>query len=160
MLDRLKTAMVTTLLILTTSGCYMNNQSMINFDQLTLSKQPNFCLAYRNLLTKNMKQRQLISPIFNQPLPILVETFHQFIRYQKRMKRLQQDLSNDHYQYMTHSALFHFPDLIDVQLIPISKHQSTLYLYSRSLYGYYDFGVNCRRLKYWLQEISLLIKNR
>ena len=42
-----------------------------------------------------------------------------------------------------------FPDTIDVEVMPAGENQSTLALYSRSLVGRKDFGVNRARLQRW-----------
>ncbi len=52
------------------------------------------------------------------------------------------------------SAFFGFPDLIDVETIETGEAKSTLAIYSRSKYGYYDFGVNKRRVETWLRELA------
>jgi len=51
------------------------------------------------------------------------------------------------------SAIFRFPDLIDIELIDLGPAKSTLAIFSRSKYGYYDFGANKRRIDSWLREL-------
>jgi uncharacterized protein (DUF1499 family) len=46
--------------------------------------------------------------------------------------------------------VFNFPDLIAAQVNEAGADQSMLVLYSRSVYGYSDLGVNRRRLDDWL----------
>jgi hypothetical protein len=52
--------------------------------------------------------------------------------------------------YVARSAVFNFPDLIAVQVLP----DSTLILFSRSVYGRSDFGVNRKRLERWLAALD------
>ena len=52
-----------------------------------------------------------------------------------------------------HSAVFGFPDIIDIRVIDIEAARSTLAIYSRSQYGYYDFGANKWRVEMWLKEL-------
>lgn len=52
--------------------------------------------------------------------------------------------------YVARSALLNFPDLIAVQVNP----DSTLVLWSRSVYGRSDLGVNRRRLARWLGALD------
>ena len=52
--------------------------------------------------------------------------------------------------YVARSALLNFPDLIAVQVNP----DSTLVLWSRSVYGQSDLGVNRRRLARWLAALD------
>jgi uncharacterized protein (DUF1499 family) len=52
--------------------------------------------------------------------------------------------------FVARSALLNFPDLIAVQVTP----DSGLILWSRSLYGRSDFGVNRARLETWLAALE------
>lgn len=52
--------------------------------------------------------------------------------------------------YVARSAVLNFPDLIVVQVNP----DSTLVLWSRSVYGQSDLGVNRRRLARWLGALD------
>jgi uncharacterized protein (DUF1499 family) len=56
--------------------------------------------------------------------------------------------------FVARSAIFNFPDLITVQVGPIAPDNSTLVLYSRSVYGYSDLGVNRKRLDIWLAAVQ------
>jgi uncharacterized protein (DUF1499 family) len=52
--------------------------------------------------------------------------------------------------FVARSAVFNFPDLIAVQVTP----ESGLILWSRSVYGEGDFGVNRKRLQAWLAALD------
>ena len=58
------------------------------------------------------------------------------------------------------SAVFRFPDLIDIEIIAVGAARSTLAIYSRSKYGYFDFGVNKRRVREWLKELDVYADTR
>ncbi len=55
--------------------------------------------------------------------------------------------------FVARSAVFNFPDLIAAQVSEVGADRSTLVLYSRSVYGYSDLGVNRRRLDDWLAAL-------
>jgi uncharacterized protein (DUF1499 family) len=55
------------------------------------------------------------------------------------------------------SAVFNFPDLVTVQVVAQGENASTLVLYSRSVYGHSDLGVNRRRLRAWLDALNTVI---
>jgi len=55
--------------------------------------------------------------------------------------------------FVARSALLNFPDLITAQVAEAGPDASTLVLYSRSVYGYSDLGVNRKRLNTWLAAI-------
>jgi len=61
--------------------------------------------------------------------------------------------------YVARSALFNFPDLITVQVAPAAPDAarpdgSTLVLWSRSVYGESDLGVNRKRVAAWLAALD------
>jgi uncharacterized protein (DUF1499 family) len=55
--------------------------------------------------------------------------------------------------FVARSAVFNFPDLVAAQVNEAGADRSTLVLYSRSVYGYSDFGVNRQRLQGWLADL-------
>jgi hypothetical protein len=56
--------------------------------------------------------------------------------------------------YVVRSAVFNFPDLVAVQVTPDGADSSLLVLYSRSIYGRSDLGVNRKRLEAWLASLQ------
>jgi uncharacterized protein (DUF1499 family) len=56
--------------------------------------------------------------------------------------------------FVARSAVLNFPDLITAQVDEVAPAGSTVVLYSRSVYGYSDLGVNRRRLSTWLAAIQ------
>ena len=57
--------------------------------------------------------------------------------------------------YVVRSALLNFPDLVTVQVNPDGPDRGTLVIWSRSVYGRSDFGVNRDRTKAWLEAQRL-----
>ena len=57
-------------------------------------------------------------------------------------------------QYVARSAIFNFPDLIMVQVQPDGADGSGLIVYSRSVYGQSDLGVNRKRIVAWLAALQ------
>ena len=62
------------------------------------------------------------------------------------------------WHWVARSAVLNFPDLVTAQVIahaiPWDPDASELLLYSRSVYGYGDFGVNRQRLTAWLVALD------
>ena len=52
--------------------------------------------------------------------------------------------------FVARSAVFNFPDLIAVQVTP----EGGLILWSRSVYGEFDLGVNRKRVQAWLAALD------
>ena len=59
-----------------------------------------------------------------------------------------------HLRFVQRSFLLRYPDIIDVLVAPRGENASALALYSRSLVGRRDFGVNRARLERWLAALS------
>jgi uncharacterized protein (DUF1499 family) len=56
--------------------------------------------------------------------------------------------------FVVRSAVFNFPDLVTAQVVPAGPDASALVLYSRSVYGQSDLGVNHQRLTVWLAALD------
>jgi len=57
--------------------------------------------------------------------------------------------------YVVRSALLNFPDLVTVQVNADGVDRSTLVIWSRSVYGRSDLGVNRDRTNAWLEALRL-----
>lgn len=62
--------------------------------------------------------------------------------------------------FVARSAVLGFPDLIALQVLPGAEGGSQLVLWSRSVHGRYDFGVNRRRLAAWMSAIDAALPNQ
>ncbi len=47
-----------------------------------------------------------------------------------------------------------FPDLVTVRIFPQGTDRASAAIYSRSLYGHSDFGVNAARVRAWKAEVE------
>ncbi len=56
--------------------------------------------------------------------------------------------------YVARSAVFNFPDLITVQVRQETPDSSDLIIWSRSVYGECDLGVNRKRVQAWLGALD------
>jgi uncharacterized protein (DUF1499 family) len=61
--------------------------------------------------------------------------------------------------FVARSVVFNFPDLIAAQVDEVGPGTSTLVLYSRSVYGYSDLGVNRQRLDAWLAALRTKVNH-
>ena len=61
--------------------------------------------------------------------------------------------------FVVRSAVLNFPDLVTIEVDAAGPQASTLVLYSRSVYGYSDFGVNRQRLDAWLAALQATINH-
>jgi uncharacterized protein (DUF1499 family) len=57
-------------------------------------------------------------------------------------------------RFVQYSRVMRFPDTVDVEVLPSGDARSTLAIYSRSLVGYSDLGVNRARIERWLAALD------
>jgi uncharacterized protein (DUF1499 family) len=57
-------------------------------------------------------------------------------------------------RFIQYSRLMRYPDTIDVETFPLGEGGSSLAMYSRSLVGHGDFGVNRARLERWVEALE------
>jgi len=55
---------------------------------------------------------------------------------------------------LQHTRLMRFPDTIDIEVLPAADNRATLAIYSRSLVGRGDLGVNRARIERWLAKLD------
>ena len=55
--------------------------------------------------------------------------------------------------YVQRTQLMRFPDLVSVRFYDLAGGQSSIAIYSRSVYGYSDMGTNRRRVERWLARL-------
>jgi uncharacterized protein (DUF1499 family) len=55
---------------------------------------------------------------------------------------------------LQHTKLMRYPDTIDIEVLPAGDNRSTLAIYSRSLIGHGDLGVNRARIERWLSALD------
>lgn len=58
--------------------------------------------------------------------------------------------------WVARSLVWNFPDIVWAEVEPDGNGKSELVLYSRSMYGYGDFGVNRRRVAAWVAAVNAL----
>ena len=97
------------------------------------------------------------SPVFDVSLEELRGRWRELLAVQPRVVLLAEDKAGQQFDYVQRSARLRFPDLITVRFIAISPSQSTLAIYSRSIYGESDFGVNRARIDAWLKTLQNVV---
>lgn len=96
----------------------------------------------------------IVTPTYPVPAQRLYALMHDLAAAQPRTylaaaypDRLQDD-------WVARSAVFNFPDLVLVLIRPAGSAASTLVIYSRSVYGRSDLGVNLARVRTWLRALD------
>ncbi|NQY41994.1 MAG: DUF1499 domain-containing protein [Legionellales bacterium] len=116
----------------------------IDFKKLQISNmKPNHYL----ICPKNTCQSENdISPIYKTPAETLYNKTISIIQKIPRTQITYQDDENYTIVFVQKTKIFRFPDYIDIQIFSIDNNKSTIAIFSRAKYGYYDFGVNKNRV--------------
>jgi uncharacterized protein (DUF1499 family) len=96
----------------------------------------------------------IVTPTYNIPADGLFMLFQGVAAAQPRTYLAALYAEPLQVHYVARSAVFNFPDQIMVQIQKDGPDRSNLIMYSRSVYGESDFGVNHKRLETWLAAIQ------
>ena len=94
------------------------------------------------------------APVFDVPVEQLQVAWDEMLAEQPRLQVLRRDVTNVQFDYVQRSRLLRFPDLVTVRFVPIDDTHSTLAIFSRSVYGKGDMGVNRMRVEEWLARLK------
>lgn len=129
----------------------------VDFASLHRPKTPNTFLMAPDGLCKAAKVDQ-VPPTFAAAPAKLRQAFLSVVIAQPRVSHTLADEPELYDDFVARSMLFHFPDLVSVQFLAHGKSGSTLALYSRSVYGRSDLGVNRARCLRWLKLVDGAVK--
>ncbi len=125
--------------------------SPIEFASLVQPTSPNTCLAAP---AAHPGPKQVVAPGFPGPPEALFARLLGLAKGLPRTWQLAAWPERRQAQWVERSAL-NFPDIIVAECVATAEG-SSLFLYSRSLIGYSDFGVNRRRVERWLRALEAL----
>ena len=125
---------------------------LVDFSNLLPPKSPNWCLA---LPTAWHDPRARIEvPAFEVPLEKLREALIFVVRGEPKTNLLRLERESRQAEFEQRSQVFGFPDRIIVEFVELGPNRSSLAIYSQSLVGYWDLGVNRRRIRKWLRMLQ------
>ena len=96
----------------------------------------------------------VVTPVYKVPPDRLFAIVRQAAASQPRTYEAAAFPGQFQVHYVVRSTLLNFPDLVTAQIQPNGADGSALILYSRSVYGYGDLGVNRKRVVTWLAAID------
>ncbi len=122
-----------------------------NISALQRPASPNTCLAAPAgfALTPDLPTRR-----YDVPPERLLAVVRSVVAGLPRTTELAVDLGLLRADYVVRSRVFRFPDIVLAQALPASDGRSDLVLYSYSLKGHYDFGVNRARVVALLTKLD------
>jgi uncharacterized protein (DUF1499 family) len=94
------------------------------------------------------------APVFDVPVEQLQVAWDEMLAEQPRLQVLRRDVTNIQIDYVQRTRLLRFPDLVTVRFVPVDDMHSTVAIYSRSVYGQGDMGVNRIRVEEWLARVK------
>ena len=124
----------------------------ISFETLSPGDRPNRYLACPEDYCGAAPNR--ISPIFELPVEALRDRWMAMIATQPRVTEEAAKPGDLQFDFVQRSKVFSFPDTITVRFIPRGETGSSLAIFSRSHYGYDDFGANQKRVDAWLSALE------
>jgi uncharacterized protein (DUF1499 family) len=125
---------------------------VVDFASLERAPTPNQYLLCPEGLCKT--QTDGAAPIFDTSAERLQALWELMIAEEPRVQEVGRDLAMMQVDYVQRSKLLRFPDLITVRFIPVDDTHATLAVYSRSIYGKGDIGVNRARVEDWLAKLK------
>ena len=125
---------------------------IIDFATLQRTPVPNqYLLCPAGLCTT---QTDGEAPVYDMTVGQLQTAWDAMIAGQPRVQLQRRDVANMQVDYVQRSRLLHFPDIITVRFVPVDDTHTTLAIYSRSVYGRGDMGVNRARIDGWLAKLK------
>ena len=125
---------------------------VIDFATLQRGPSPNQYLLCPAALCRTQTDGE--APVFDVSVSKLRAEWDELIADQPRVQVLRRDLTNEQIDYVQRSRLLRFPDIITVRFLPVDSTHATLAVYSRSVYGKGDMGVNRARVEEWLARLK------
>lgn len=129
----------------------------VDFPALVLPRSPNTCLAVP-------KGAHPAAHLATPPLPVGVAAAWPVLRRFggrfPRTFRLAEWPERRQAQWVERSLRVGFPDVIAAELAEGPDGAPGLFLYSRSLFGWSDLGVNRRRVQAWIEGFTAALRDR
>ena len=131
--------------------------SFFAWDGAERSENPNNCLIAPT--SPGFPDADEVAPVFDVEPDTLAQAWKGVIEDQPRTSILA--ISDDGLQIEAQqtSAIFGFVDRVSSRVIALGEKRSTIAVYSRSTVGYWDLGVNRRRVQDWLEALAARLSN-
>ncbi|MDR3536904.1 MAG: DUF1499 domain-containing protein [Acetobacteraceae bacterium] len=96
----------------------------------------------------------LVTPVYQVPAQQLYDAIRAVAAGQPRSFIAAEYPDRRQSHYVVRSAMFNFPDLVTIEAMPAGPAASRLFVYSRSVFGRSDLGVNRARVVAWLAALD------
>ncbi|HWA50254.1 MAG TPA: DUF1499 domain-containing protein [Dongiaceae bacterium] len=127
----------------------------IDFRTLERQDTPNqYLMCTNQLCTAYIDD---LPPIYSASVHEVRAAWEKVLSREPRVKELHRDLQAMQIDYVQRSLVWRFPDIITIRFIPIGENKTTIAIYSRSVYGQGDFGVNKARIRAWVAKLNAML---
>jgi Protein of unknown function (DUF1499) len=124
----------------------------IDFATLRLHERPNQYLVCPKGLCAAAAHRE--SPAIALPVEKLEAKWRALLTRKAGAVQFAHDKERRQFDVVLRTSMLRFPDVVTIRFIALDAERSTVAVYSRSLYGRSDFGVNRARVDGWLAELA------
>jgi uncharacterized protein (DUF1499 family) len=125
---------------------------LLDFDTLPRKRKPNSALALPAHSPRD--DAELKSPVFQATVEQLRDAVVSIAAHEPRTHLLHLDREAMQAEFEQSSRIFRFPDTITVAFEAVDASHASVSIYSRAKLGYYDFGVNRKRVQRWLNLLA------
>jgi uncharacterized protein (DUF1499 family) len=129
--------------------------SELDFKNLVRRDTPNQYLMCTNQLCNAYIDD--LPPIYGANVFEVRKAWEIMLRGEPRVKELQRNADATQIDYVQRSAFWRFPDIITIRFIASGERKTTIAIYSRSVYGQGDFGVNKARIRAWIAKLNSML---
>jgi uncharacterized protein (DUF1499 family) len=134
-------------------------ETMVDFTSLKKTDKPNQYLVCPQNYCAQTPDR--IAPLYTASTQELAQTFEQIAMSMPDVEKRGPPIAGSgfiQYNFVQRTPTMRYPDLITVRFFEHSQGQTGLAVYSRSVYGRSDFGVNQKRIDSWLDILDKRLK--
>ena len=97
------------------------------------------------------------SPVFQLGAAELWRAWMDFAARQPRTALRAQDEDEGRSLHVQRSPVLRFPDLVRAEIVALGADRSSLILDSRARFGWWDLGVNRRRVRQWVHNLQQIV---
>ncbi|MBV8458425.1 MAG: DUF1499 domain-containing protein [Acetobacteraceae bacterium] len=136
------------------TGAHGVPSTPVGFNHLVRPSKPNTALAAP---AGYSPKPDIVTPVYPVSPTELSAIVQRVAGAQPATFKLGEDESALEQGWVARSLIFNFPDVIWAHIRPAETGNSELLLYSRSIYGHSDFGVNRHRVDTWLAAVATAV---
>jgi uncharacterized protein (DUF1499 family) len=132
-------------------ACSPGAPAFVDLAALERPSSPNtYLVCLRTLTVAEVDREPDVWPV---PVADLERLWLEALASEPRTRLVASEPERHRHLFVQRTAVFRFPDVIQLDVLPVAPAGSTVCLYSRSVYGYSDLGANRRRVEDWLARV-------